>query len=136
LEKEGYAWGTTILGSEVVGTPHPRPRSWIVACNDYPYGDGDTGEGVEAGKLSDNLKRAFEENNKQGNYWKRQLGTGNDGKDGLAEQSQSAAYSRGVRAIYGDTYWVDQVKCCGNSVVWIVPAIIGSFAGQGRDSGV
>ena len=48
LAEAGYAWGTSLLGSEVVGTPHRRPRVWIVACNDYPYGDGDIDEGVEA----------------------------------------------------------------------------------------
>ena len=48
LAEAGYAWGTSLLGSEVVGTPHSRPRSWIVASDDYPYGDGDIDEGVEA----------------------------------------------------------------------------------------
>lgn len=102
LAAAGYAWGASLLGSEVLGTPYPRPRVWIVACNDDPYGDGDSGNGMEARKLPDNLKRASAEDDKQGNYWKRQLGTRNDGKDGLAEQSQSAANSRGVRRIHDD----------------------------------
>src|ERR1039458_5084758 len=137
LAEAGYAWGTSLLGSEVVGTPHSRPRSWIVASDDYPYGDGDIDEGVEAGKIYDNLQRAFEENNKQGNYWKRQLGTGNDGKDGHPEQSESAAYSESVRRIHDDARWVDELRCCGNSVIWVIPAFIGAFiVGQGWDSRV
>jgi len=102
LAEARYAWGASLLGTEIIGTPHPRPRVWIVACNDYPYGDGDIDEGVEARQLLDNLQRAFAENNKQGNYWKRQLGTGDDGKDGPSEESQSAAYGGGVRRIHDD----------------------------------
>ena len=111
LAEAGYAWGTSLLGSEVVGTPHPRSRVWIVACNYNPYGDGDIDEGVEAGKVYGHLQRAFAEDDKPRDYWKRELATGNDGKDGFAEQSQSTAYGGGVRTVHDDTHWVDKAGC-------------------------
>lgn len=130
LAEEGYAGWPIILGTEILGTPHPRPRTWIVACNDYPNSDGDIGQGVGPRRLSDNFQRAFTEAGENFDYWKRQLGAGNDGEDDTPEESPSAAYSRGVRTVYGSPHWVDRVKCCGNSVVWLVPALLGAFIVQ------
>ena len=130
LEGEGYACWPLVLETEVFGAPHPRPRTWILCCNDHSHGNCDIGEGVEFGKLPDDIERAFAENCKHWDHWKRELGAGDDGKDGLAGQSQSAAYGGGLRAIHGDTHWVDRVRCCGNSVVWLVPALLGSFIAE------
>ena len=130
LAEAGYAWGATLLATEVLGSPHPRPRVWIVACNDYPLGDGDTGDGVGPLCLPDNQERAFAQASENGCYWKRQLGTGTPRPDGNPEQSESAAYSEGVRRVHDDARWVDRLRCCGNSVIWVIPACIGAFIVQ------
>jgi site-specific DNA-cytosine methylase len=127
LEAAGYAWGAALLGTEVFSAPHPRPRVWIVACDHDPFGDGDTGAGLGQGELPDNLEGAFAETSKNWGYWKRQLGTGDADPEHTATEPESAAYSRGVRAVYGSPYWTNRVKCCGNSVVWVVPAVIGAL---------
>ncbi len=130
LEEAGYAWGAALLGTEVIGTPHPRPRVWIVACNDYPLGDGDTGDGVGPLRLPDNLEGAFAQASEVGRYWKRQLGAGDGSPSRHTRESESAAYSEGVRGVHDDARWVDRLRCCGNSVVWVIPALIGAFIVQ------
>ena len=127
LAAAGYAWGATLLGTEILGTPHPRPRVWIVACNYDPFSDSDIGDGLGPGELPSNHERSFAEASKNGGYWKRQLGAGDASPNRHTRESESAAYSEGVRRVHDDAFWVDRVKCCGNSVVWVIPSVIGAL---------
>ena len=133
LEKEGYAWGTTILESEVFGIPHSRPRVWIIACNNYPFSHRNSFEEVKLvfqKDLPDNFWGEIKEKSQYWDYWKRQLGTGNAGQSNTPEESEFNAYRRSLRTVHGYTKWVDRVKCCGNSVVWLIPALLGAFIVQ------
>jgi len=126
MEGEGYACWPHILGVGDCGAPHTRKRTWVLCRDarvplfpgdDHAHLDGNPGQGMEPGQLHLAAQRALAEGNQKWRYWKHELGTGNDGQDGEAEESEAVAYSRGVRAVHADSHWVDRLRCCGNSVV-------------------
>ncbi len=135
MEKEGYACWPFLLGSHVIGAPHERRRAWIVCRDNHSHGDCDTGAGVGQGQLPDNLRRAFEEAVEKEHHWKCELAAGDDGTHGPPEEPEPAAYSRGVRRVHDDSHWVDRLRCCGNSVIWFFPAVIGAYIAQAGEGG-
>jgi len=130
MESEGYACWPILLGTECLGTPHERTRTWTVCRHVDAHRDRDLRGEVEVelrGDLPDNLRREIAEKSQHWSDWKRKLGTGNARPGGAPEEPGFDAHSRGVRAVHGYPNWVDRIKCCGNSVVWVVPAAIGAW---------
>lgn len=139
MEEEGYACWPHVLGAGDYGAPHARKRTWVLCRDtrvplfpgdDHAHLDGNPGERMEPGQLHHAAQRALAEDNQEWRYWKHELGTGNDGAHGGAEESEAAAYSRGVRAVHGDSHWVDKLGCCENSVDFLVPLVIGSVVAR------
>lgn len=139
LEGEGYACWPHVLGAGDYGAPHARKRTWVLCRytrvplfpgDNHAHRDCNSGEGMESEKLHLAAERALAEGDEKCRYWKHELGSGNDGADGCAAESQAAAYRRGVRAVHEDSHWVDRLRCCGNSVDFLVPFVIGSVVAR------
>jgi len=145
LEEADYASWAVVLGAKDLGGPCGRRRSWFL-CRDlrgisddpdshYSDSNDDPGEGVGSGRLLPVAERALEEAHEEFSYWKRQL-VARDGGAGGTPELEAETYAGIVRELHGHPDWVDRYRCCGNSVNFQIPALIGSFvAGLERASG-
>jgi len=135
LAAEGYSCWPIILGAKDLGAPHQRRRTWILGHDNDAHRDCHSGEGPEAQGLHPAAERAVAQAHKLWKDGKHELVTGNGGAGSDPEQ-QAQAYAGIVRDVHGNPVWLDRFKCAGNSVVFLVPAIIGSLvAGVERASG-
>jgi DNA-cytosine methyltransferase len=126
LERAGYAWAATLVGALDCGAPHKRQRTWILAHRDDAHGDNVFDFGVDATGLLPAVERKIAESREE---WAREVAElgARDGSAGSDAEQQVAAYDGIMREFYGNPVWVEQARCIGNSVVPIIPALIGSF---------
>ena len=129
MEAASYACWPLVLGAGVFGAPHERKRAWILCQRHDPDGDQHPALGGEVGpgELSPVARRALEETRQHWDDWKRELVSGDADAGRAPGQSQAAAYGKGRRDLHGDAEWVDAVRCGGNSVVWVIPLMLGTY---------
>jgi DNA (cytosine-5)-methyltransferase 1 len=136
MEGIGYACWPQVVDAESLGAPHGRDRTFIFCC-DNAYRDGYLGEIMagarpveSAASLPPDFQGPLAQAGEKWDYWKHELGSGNDGQDGGAAEPESDAYARGVRAAHGIPDWSHRLKACGNAVVPEIPALFGLFIQQ------
>jgi len=135
LEGAGYACWPLVLDVEVLDAPHIRERTWLVCrewaspvpVGQYPDDEGDPGHGMVEGELHSAAERALAETRKQWQDRKHELAPGNGGEGGGASEPEACAYAGVVRAVYGYPRWMDRYRACGNSVNFVVPALVGQW---------
>ena len=130
LEGAGYSCWPSVVGLETLGAPFKRERVFILA-RDNSYDNPDLhqrlGESLGGGSLPSDVQRKVAQACQDWRYWQHELGAGNARSDGGAEESESDAYARGFRTVYGIPDWTHRLRALGNSCSPVTPALIGSF---------
>ena len=132
MEEENYSCWPTVLGTRVFGAPHERKRAWILCRRDDPDRHNDAGAGMEEGDVLPPALRPVEKARQKWMGLERELASG-DGGAGGAPELEAEAYAGIMRDVYGHPDWVDRFKRVGNSAVFIVPALIGSWVVQAEE---
>jgi site-specific DNA-cytosine methylase len=130
LEGAGYSCWASVVGLETFGAPFKRERVFILAhdnSHDNPDVHQRLGESLGGGSLPPNVERQVAQACQDWRYWEHELGAGNARSDGGAEESETDAYARGVRAIHGIPNWTYRLRTLGNACSPVTPALIGSF---------
>jgi DNA (cytosine-5)-methyltransferase 1 len=126
LERADYTWAAVMVGASDFGAPHKRQRTWIVGCRHDPHSDNVFDTPMDPGGLLPAVQRAIEESRAEWERTKLELVSG-DGSAGRSPEQQAQDYDAIVREFYGNPCWQEQSRAIGNSVVPVVPALIGSF---------
>ena len=134
MEGEGYACWPLVLGIGILGAPHERKRAWVLCRRDDPDGHYDDGGGLGPGELLEDIRRKVEEARQEWVGLEHELDAGDGSEVGNTGESEAEAYRGIMREVYGDSRWVDKYRCCGNSVVWVIPALIGAFISQAEEA--
>ena len=130
MEGAGYACCPLVLGARVLGAPFERKRAWILCARNDAYSNDDVGAGVGPPDLLPAATRAMEEACQEWLGLEHELASGVGRPNDSAKESESAAYADLMREVYVSPVPVERLKRIGNSAVFIIPALIGSWVAQ------
>ncbi len=114
LEKAGYDCWPLVMAAEDLGAPHKRQRTFILARNR---------NAVELPAVSASRRDIIEALDAARAEWlriKQHLGSMGD-----VSGDPEVAYGEIVRELRDNPKCTARYRCCGNSVVWPIPALIG-----------